>query len=207
MNKDLLLIFTRNPELGKVKTRLAATIGDEAALQIYEFLLDHTLEITRDLGVTKHVYYSETIWENDIWDASVYEKKLQAGNDLGARMKNAFESGFKEGFEKIVIIGSDIYDISSEDVQNAFSALNSHELVIGEAQDGGYYLLGMNRLYTGLFENKEWGTNTVFTDTVSEIEDRSVFYLPIRNDIDVYEDLLDHEIFNPYTKTNQVNDQ
>jgi rSAM/selenodomain-associated transferase 1 len=204
MNKELLLIFTRNPELGKVKTRLAATIGAEAALEIYNFLLNHTFEITRDLNINKHVYYSETIWEDDIWQPSVYEKILQSGDDLGDRMKNAFERGFNDGYEKIVIIGSDIYDISSKDIENAFEALDTKELVIGEAQDGGYYLLGMNRLYPGLFENKEWGTNTVFRDTVADIRDRSVFYLPMRNDIDLYEDLLDHEIFNHYTRANEV---
>ncbi|MCW5518663.1 TIGR04282 family arsenosugar biosynthesis glycosyltransferase [Aureitalea sp. L0-47] len=207
MNKALLLIFTRNPELGKVKTRLAATIGAEAALKIYNFLLNHTFEITRDLTINKHVYYSETIWEDDIWQPSVYEKKLQSGDDLGDRMKNAFERGFKDGYEKIVIIGSDIYDISSKDIESAFEALDTKELVIGEAQDGGYYLLGMNQLYPELFENKQWGTNTVFNDTVADFKDRSVFYLPMRNDIDLYEDLLEHEIFNPYTKANEVKNQ
>ena len=207
MNNELLLIFTRNPELGKVKTRLAASIGAEAALEVYKFLLKHTHEITRGLEITKQVYYSETIWEEDIWASSEFHKKLQSGNDLGARMKNAFEAGFTEGFSKIVIIGSDIYDISDEDIRNAFSALDNQQVVIGEAQDGGYYLLGMNRLHPKLFENKQWGTNTVFSDTLADLEDQTVFFLPMRNDIDLYEDLLDHEVFNPYTKANEVNNQ
>ena len=207
MNNELLLIFTRNPELGKVKTRLAASIGAEAALEIYEFLLKHTHEITKGLEITKQVYYSETIWEEDIWASSEFHKKLQSGDYLGARMKNAFEAGFIEGFSKIVIIGSDIYDISDEDIRNAFSALDNQQVVIGEAQDGGYYLLGMNRLHPKLFENKQWGTNTVFSDTLADLEDQTVFFLPMRNDIDLYEDLLDHEVFNPYTKANEVNNQ
>ena len=207
MNNELLLIFTRNPELGKVKTRLAASIGAEAALEIYEFLLKHTHEITKGLEITKQVYYSETIWEEDIWASSEFHKKLQSGDYLGARMKNAFEAGFIEGFSKIVIIGSDIYDISDEDIRNAFSALDNQQVVIGEAQDGGYYLLGMNRLHPKLFENKQWGTNTVFSDSLADLEDQTVFFLPMRNDIDLYEDLLDHEVFNPYTKANEVNNQ
>ena len=108
-SKNLLLIFTRNPELGKCKTRLAKTIGDEKALEIYKFLLNHTVTITKALKVVKQVYYSETIWENDIWDNEIYQKKIQNGSDLGIRMKNAFKNGFDDGFEKIIVIGSDMY--------------------------------------------------------------------------------------------------
>ena len=107
--KDLLMIFTRPPVLGKVKTRLAADIGDEAALNIYNFLLKHTVSVTQDLEVVEQVYYSEEIIENDIWDNDHYEKKLQRGNDLGERMQNAFEHGFSNGFENIIIIGSDLF--------------------------------------------------------------------------------------------------
>ena len=208
MNKNLLLIFTRNPELGKVKTRLAATIGAESALEIYHFLLKHTVEITQRLDVVKQVYYSEVIWEKDIWQKSIYQKKVQQGEDLGARMQNAFQSGFDDGYERVVIIGSDIYDLSSEDIETAFTQLVHNDLVIGEAQDGGYYLLGMKKLHRRLFKNKDWGTNTVFKDTVSNFKDESVFYLPERNDIDLYEDLLDHDVFQPYIKNlNEVKNQ
>lgn len=200
MSKELLLIFTRNPERGKVKTRLAASVGDDAALEIYNFLLRHTRDITLDLDVDKQVHYSETIRENDLWDDKVFDKVLQSGGDLGVRMKNAFEKGFRVGYDKIVIIGSDIYDLSTEDIRRAFHELKSSNIVIGEAQDGGYYLLGMTKLHPKIFQNKNWGTNTVFADTVSELEGLSVFYLPVRNDIDVFEDLLGHDVFNQYTK-------
>ncbi|MGB5270900.1 MAG: glycosyltransferase, partial [Eudoraea sp.] len=93
-NKDrLLLIFTRNPKLGKCKKRLAAVIGDQAALDIYMILLQHTAEITKDLNCSKEVYYSEEIPENDLWDKDNYAKQLQEGNDLGERMYNGFKSG------------------------------------------------------------------------------------------------------------------
>ena len=72
MGNSLLLIFTRNPELGKCKTRLAAKVGDTVALDIYEFLLQHTVSFTKNLAVEKWVFYSEEIWENDIWDNSTY---------------------------------------------------------------------------------------------------------------------------------------
>ncbi len=200
MSKELLLIFTRNPERGKVKTRLAASVGDDAALEIYNFLLRHTRDITRELDVDKQVHYSETIRENDLWDSEDFDKVLQSGVDLGERMKNAFEKGFRDGYDKIVIVGSDIYDLSTEDIRKAFHELKSSDIVIGEAQDGGYYLLGMTQLHPKIFQNKNWGTNTVFADTVSDLEGLSVFYLSVRNDIDVFEDLLGHDVFDQYTK-------
>ncbi len=82
-----LLIFTRNPELGKVKTRLAGGVGDVAALDIYKFLLRHTVSITQNLSVDKQVFYSEKIRASDYWDENRFTKKLQHGNDLGARMQ------------------------------------------------------------------------------------------------------------------------
>ena len=100
--QNLLIIFTRNPELGKCKTRLAATVGDVSALSIYKFLLAHTASITENLGLVKQVHYSVKIRENDIWDRLIYNKKKQEGDDLGIRMLNAFEQGFNAGVKKIV---------------------------------------------------------------------------------------------------------
>ena len=107
-SKNLLLIFTRNPELGKCKTRLAAKLGDENALKIYKFLLDHTAKLTQDVNAAKQVWYSEEIWDTDIWDNSLFDKRLQSGKDLGIRMANAFQEGFASGFERIIVIGSDM---------------------------------------------------------------------------------------------------
>ena len=89
--KNALIIFTRNPELGKCKTRLAATIGDEAALKIYTFLVEHTATITKNVNADKFVYYSERVHTNDIWDETTFQKKMQRGTDLGLRMEQAFQ--------------------------------------------------------------------------------------------------------------------
>lgn len=189
MSKNLLLIFTRNPELGKVKTRLAAGIGDEAALEIYKFLVSHTQNITRNLSCTKYVYYSECIHENDNWDRNSYTKKLQHGTDLGARMKNAFHEGFQDGFENIIIIGSDMFDITQRDIKLAFDTLRDNDYVIGPASDGGYYLLGMNKLNPGLFNEKAWGTSTVLSDTLKDLQGNKVIKLEEKNDVDRLEDI------------------
>lgn len=199
-SKKLLLIFTRNPELGKCKTRLAASIGDENALEIYKILLSHTAKITKLVSADKYVYYSDAIWENDIWENTIYHKRLQRGNNLGERMARAFHEGFLHGYEKIIIIGSDLFDITEEDLELAFLKLNEHDFVIGPAQDGGYYLLGMRKMKPSLFENKSWGTSHVLEKTIQDLEAENWTKLPVKNDIDVVQDLKDIPIFQPFLK-------
>lgn len=200
MSNSLLLILTRNPELGKCKTRLAAKVGDRAALDIYEFLLKHTVSFTKHLKVEKWVYYSEAIWENDLWDNDSYQKKIQLGEDLGERMLNAFKEGFRSGFEKIIVIGSDMYHLGQGDLEEAFAKLEAHDYVVGPAEDGGYYLLGMKSLNEAVFRNKEWGTDTVLHDTLQDLKAGSVALLEEKNDVDHYEDIKDIEAFGPFIK-------
>lgn len=200
MSKNLLLIFTRNPELGKVKTRLAKTVGDEAALNIYKFLLNHTKEVTQNLSCDKAVYYSVKVRENDIWDASIYQKYAQSGSDLGIRMQNAFQQAFDTGYEKVLIIGSDLYDLEEKHINLAFEKLHSNDVVIGPAEDGGYYLLGMKKLHPTIFQNKQWGTATVRKDTLNDLQNESVHLLEILNDIDVFEDIKDNPVFDQFLK-------
>src|SRR5690606_16244847 len=154
MSKDLLMIFTRNPELGKVKTRLAKTTGNKAALEIYKFLLHHTFTITNRLNCDKIVYYSDTVNQNDIWNLN-YQKREQKGDDLGERMLNAFSENLRN-YDKVIIIGSDIYELKTEHIEQAFQKLNNHNVVIGPAKDGGYYLLGLKSLKPEIFKNKNW---------------------------------------------------
>ena len=200
MSKNLLLVFTRNPALGKVKTRLAKTVGDKTALEIYTFLLERTRDIAAKVTADKAVYYSVKIRENDIWDATIFQKHLQVGEDLGIRMLHAFKNGFETGYEKVLIIGSDLYDLTSETIENAFKALENNEVVIGPAEDGGYYLLGMNSLEEKVFKNKDWGTKTVRKDTLEDLKDKKVFLLGELNDVDVFEDIEHHPAFQTFLK-------
>ncbi|WP_282017327.1 TIGR04282 family arsenosugar biosynthesis glycosyltransferase [Salegentibacter mishustinae] len=196
----LLIIFTRNPEPGKVKTRLAKDVGDITAFKIYNFLLEHTVSVTRNLAVSKEVYYSEAIAQNDIWDHEIYAKKLQQGESLGERMKNAFQEGFKNGYQNIIIIGSDLYDLQREDLEKAFQLLREKDAVIGPATDGGYYLLGMNQLFPEVFEDKEWGTSSVLEDTLKDLKGKNIALLEARNDVDYYSDIKDHKDFQQFFK-------
>ena len=155
-SKNLLIIFTRNPKLGKVKTRLAKTVGNETALEIYKYLLQKTRDISLQVSSDREVYYSVKIRSNDIWDSKNYQKNQQVGEDLGIRMQNAFKNGFDAGYKKVVIIGSDLYDLTSENIEKAFTELDNNDVVLGPAEDGGYYLLGMNLLHSTIFKNKKW---------------------------------------------------
>ncbi len=198
--ENLLLIFTRNPELGKCKTRLAATVGDITALNIYKFLLDHTNTVAKNVKATKQVHYSVAIRKNDIWDKNIYDKKLQNGNDLGERMANAFLSGFNNNYKKIIIIGSDMHDINSNDIDNAFKDLDNKDFIVGPAEDGGYYLLGMKKFKPEIFKNKAWGTDTVLKDTLNNLKNESLKLLKTKNDVDFYEDIKDIDAFQPFLK-------
>jgi len=200
MSKNLVMIFTRNPELGKVKTRLAKTIGDKSALKIYTFLLNHTKDVTQNLDCDKTVYYSVKVRQNDIWDATSYQKHLQEGSDLGGKMFNAFKDSFFKGYKKVVIVGSDLLDLQEEHIKKAFIALDNNDVVIGPAQDGGYYLLGLNTLHPQIFKNKKWGTSTVLQDTLQDLKKINVHLLKELNDIDVYDDIKNIEILKQLIK-------
>ena len=190
-SKNALIIFTRNPELGKVKTRLAATIGNQSALEIYKLLIHHTVKITSTINANKYVFYSENIQKNDAWNPSIFKKELQNGKDLGERMQNAFDLLFKKGYQKIVIVGSDIYELNSQDIEDSFISLKTSSYVIGPAKDGGYYLIGMKKLHAPLFINKEWSTSNVMLDTLLDLKKLSLNHslLETLSDVDDINDL------------------
>lgn len=192
-SKKALIIFTRNPELGQCKTRLAKTIGDEAALKIYKFLLKHTAKVSEAVKADKYVYYSEIIKKNDLWNEDVFRKKLQFGTDLGERMENAFSELFGLGYEKVMIIGSDLLDLTQYHIDHAFEQLQGHDIVIGPSKDGGYYLLGMKKLQANIFKNKAWSTETVLEDTLRDLQNNNVVLLKELNDIDTFEDLKQYK--------------
>ena len=192
-SKRALIIFTRNPELGQCKTRLAKSIGDEAALKIYKYLLQHTASVSQYVKADKYVFYSESINSDDLWDDTFFRKKLQSGTDLGSRMHNAFSELFGLGYENIIIIGSDLLDLNQNIIEDAFQKLNHHDIVIGPSKDGGYYLLGMKMMYESVFKNKTWGTETILTMTLNDLQDCDVDLLEELNDIDTFEDIKNYK--------------
>lgn len=191
MNRNALILFVRNPVLGKVKTRLTAAIGEKDALRIYEVLLSHTHDISKSIDADKFVFYSDFIEAEDLWSVDFFYKHLQQGNSLGERMQQAFENIFALGYSRVCIIGSDCYEMTTAIIENAFTAMEKNDAVIGPAKDGGYYLLGLTKMIPGIFENKNWSTATVCTDTIADFEKADIryFYLPVLNDVDTVEDV------------------
>lgn len=190
MSKSIL-IFIRNPELGKVKTRLAKSIGNQKALFVYERLLEQTRETVLKVNATRLLFYSDYISNSDRWNKNDFIKYLQVSGNLGHRMQEAFEKAFQKGSHKVIIIGSDCYDLLEETINSAFNMLESSDAVIGPANDGGYYLLGMNSYTPEVFRDINWSTSSVFNETVSKFKwlNKTISILPELIDIDEMSDL------------------
>jgi uncharacterized protein len=182
-----LLIFVRNLIAGKVKTRLAATMGDERALEIYKTLLNQTYQAVGRVKVSKHVFYSESIEKEP---GHPYQCHVQQGADLGQRMENAFADIFADGYSKAIIIGSDIPELDHRILQEAFNLLDRSDIVMGPACDGGYYLLGMKNMHRILFQSVPWSTSRVLEITRQRIKESGLQcrYLQRLNDIDEEQD-------------------
>lgn len=193
--ENLLMVFVKNPQRGKVKTRLAKTVGDEKALQVYRILLDHTIIIAKRVNCDKAIFYSDYIDETDMWRKAKFNQFVQNGNDLGERMYNAFKYAFSKNYKNVVIIGSDCLELNEHIISEAFDILKDNEVVIGPAKDGGYYLLGMRKLYREVFINKQWSTENVLLDTLLDIAQLNISMklLSTLSDIDEEKDLEVHK--------------
>jgi len=184
-----LIIFIRNPELGKVKTRLAQSLGDKKTLQIYEALLSHTQKIALALDVSRCLFYSHFIDSKDDWSNTAFKKQLQVDGDLGQKIRFGFEQAFRD-HNKVLIIGSDCASLTAQIVQDGFDALDRNDFVLGPALDGGYYLLGMRQFTPSLFQGIPWSTDVVAQLTLAKMEamGASCHLLPPLSDIDYAED-------------------
>ncbi|UOR05936.1 TIGR04282 family arsenosugar biosynthesis glycosyltransferase [Hymenobacter aerilatus] len=192
-----LLIFAREPMLGRVKTRLAAGIGAEAALAVYRELLTHTAQAVAKAQIPATVWLAEALtlplasnealpeWPGLPW------RVQPAADSLGARMAHAFAEAFAAGATHVAIIGTDCPGLTCAHIAQAFSLLTDHDAVLGPADDGGYYLLGLRQLQPALFENKTWSTPTVLADTLADAQRLNLrtALLPTLHDIDSVEDL------------------
>ncbi len=185
MQKDLLIIFARPPVEGKVKKRLAATLGQAAALRIYRKLLKHTFTLANQAGTPCRTYYAE---QPPAHTEQPYT--LQQGHELGERMLHAFRKELKN-FERVCLIGSDCPYIRPEDLQAAFDALTNHDVVLGPASDGGYYLIALKQPLATLFTGIDWGTDRVLQQTLEVCRQQgySFYLLNTYSDVDRPEDI------------------
>jgi len=129
VSKNKVIVFVKNTISGKVKTRLAKTIGKDEALRVYLRLLAITKEEVSKVRAEKEVWYAWEVSENDIWDENYFKKKVQIEGDLGEKMKDAFKKSFDSGGEKIVLIGSDCPTLTNEVLEQAFNELNTSDVV------------------------------------------------------------------------------
>lgn len=187
----LIIIFYRNPIPGHVKTRLAAGIGAEKALEVHLKLGMQTMQVVSDVSCDKVVFYDREVVAGDYWDDRVFMKEIQKGADLGEKMADAFDRMFHDGYRNILIIGTDCPEITSELIESAFENLGNHDVVIGPAVDGGYYLLGLKAPVPELFTGVDWGSAAVFDQTIQKLtlSGQSFFCLRKLHDIDRPEDL------------------
>ena len=194
MNKGLI-IFAREPILGKVKTRLAASIGDRAAAELYESMLLDVLKGVRQLNGVDAVVYWACEEESLPLLAEKYgcRSRRQRPGNLGQRMEGAFEEMFADGCDLCCIIGSDAPDLPPSYILEAYRLLAEPQtdIVIGPCSDGGYYLLGMRQSWPQLFTSILWSSAAVLEQSLAAAEGSGlpVSMLPVWQDIDTLEDL------------------
>lgn len=168
---ERLLVFLKVPRPGAVKTRLAATMGEAAALESYRRILSTTLERIADRTSVELRFSPEdgapevAQWLRPSWSAAP-----QGTGDLGQRLDRAFTEAFREGFRRVAVIGSDSPDLTSADVTTAFEALDRSDVVLGPAEDGGYWLLAVRRPCPFLFRGIPWSTPGVLEETRRKAE-------------------------------------
>ncbi|MHA7131449.1 TIGR04282 family arsenosugar biosynthesis glycosyltransferase [Algoriphagus namhaensis] len=167
MTKNLIILFQKNLIPGQVKTRLAKTLGDTQALDIYSKLVNYTHLVVSKAEAKVVVFFSDEI------DPKIeFEARLQEGKDLGEKMKNAFQWAFDASFSRVLILGTDCADLRVTHLQQAFVALEDVDAVLGPAQDGGYYLLGLSKFYPSIFEGISWSSDQVFEQTSAKLKEQ-----------------------------------
>jgi len=178
MENNCIFLFVKPPVPGLVKTRLAKDVGNEKACIIYKSIAENTIEEIKKSGFNFeiHFYPENMLEEIQSWLGSEIKTAAQAGINLGDKMKNALTAGFEKGYEKIIILGSDIPDINSEIIKQAFGNINKTP-VIGPCEDGGYYLIGFDAYSfdESFFTEIEWSSASVFDETVKKMKKLNLY--------------------------------
>jgi uncharacterized protein len=194
MSESALVVFLKHPRPGGVKTRLAAAIGPEAAAGLYRALAEQVLEATTPSAgdYERLVFFDppESLPQMRDWLPGL-RLMAQSGEDLGARMAGAFARAFARGARRVAIVGTDAPGVSRATVREALSALDAADVVIGPADDGGYYLIALGAPRPELFADIEWSTPSVadVTQARAQAAGLAVHWLPRRRDIDTLDDL------------------
>lgn len=203
---ERLIIFARYPEPGKVKTRLIPALGPAGAANFYHQMAEQTLAQARLLQgqrslqmEVRFVGGSYQLMQDWLGRNLIYT--AQGDGDLGERMGRSLQSAFDAGIQRAVIIGTDCPDLDAQFMTQAFQSLEQHDLVLGPATDGGYYLIGLRRPIPELFAGIVWSTSVVLQQTVEIAQELglAIAYLPTLSDIDHPEDLRQCKLFDTQT--------
>lgn len=189
------MVFVRAPRPGAVKTRLAAAIGHLAAAEAYKTLVDVLLNrIAAASPIELHYAPADAADEIRHWLRPGWVALPQVPGDLGARMCAAFRRAFASGASHAALIGSDCPDIDAADLDAAWSALRDHDVVLGPAADGGYWLIAMSQPQPALFESMTWSTSAVLRETLARASRLGLRCCLLREltDIDTEKDWLAH---------------
>ena len=195
IKKTAIIVFLKAPVKGFVKTRLAEKIGDDASLEIYKHFVRQTLDMLTQTDHTVHAYFYPI--HNKKYIIELLGDRIplfpQRGSHLGERMGNAMEDAFSKGFDKVLLIGTDIPELTTEIINDAVINLDKYQAVIGPSTDGGYYLIGFHQagFTPDIFIDMPWGESSVLKKTLSVFKSRNMpaFMLKPCRDIDTYEDL------------------
>ncbi|MCA9134338.1 MAG: TIGR04282 family arsenosugar biosynthesis glycosyltransferase, partial [Planctomycetales bacterium] len=192
-----LLVFARLPEPGKTKTRLIPAWGADGAAAIYKLLAQQTMETSRQFAASRGCsltvcFSGGAVRAMEEAFGSDQKYATQVGSDLGDKLTHAVEGAFAAGARRVVVIGTDCLELEPADLHAAFDSLASHQVVLGPATDGGYYLIGMSRFQPLLFHDIDWGSESVFSQTKAIAQQCGVDLAELRphSDIDHPEDLL-----------------
>ncbi|MFC2169258.1 TIGR04283 family arsenosugar biosynthesis glycosyltransferase [Acidobacteriota bacterium] len=196
MRSRRLIFFTRYPEPGKVKTRLISALGNEGAASLHHKMTIRTLKEAKFLFVDD-LYNLEIRYDGATpsimkqWLGTKLNFVFQGSGDLGQRMARSFEDAFKAKKDRVVLIGTDLPQITAYHIESAFDALKIYDMVIGPSEDGGYYLIGLKKMIPELFCSMDWGTNIVFKTTLDRAREKglTVRQLGVLADVDIPEDL------------------
>lgn len=194
---DCLIVFTRYPEPGKAKTRLIPALGEIGAAELHRHMAEHTLNQARDLRSQLPIAIEIQFTGGDesqmsAWLGSDLAYRQQGSGDLGDRLSQAFVSAFDRGFQSVVVIGTDCPELDASVLLTAFEQLQHHDLVLGSAADGGYYLIGLRRYVPELFQGIAWSSDRVFAQTCTIAQQLGLSVstkLPVLRDVDYPEDL------------------
>ncbi len=188
-----VILFARDPVEGQVKTRLSSLLDAPAILNLYRHFLRDSIEkicsiadADRFIGIASE---PKTDYFEDVSRSRAVRLFVQRGENLGERMRQAFMDRFEEGYERVVIVGSDSPTLPPAYIAQALQS--EKEVVIGPSTDGGYYLIGMRGKVTDIFERVPWGTDGVLSETLNVLKGQraEAELLPVWYDVDLPEDL------------------